>query len=175
MESYPKIPKQPRPQKKNVGYSLVEMIVVIAIVAVLGVIGLFAYQGYSSSARDSSRLSSVENIVRSLESAASLSQTFALPDSSFVYLTYSSTIIGYQGMAGTNTLAFAKVNTNLVDPLDGTPYFYNVNVQQNKAAVEGFLENTNQYAWYSGKRIPSLVENALAATANYTARYPFTR
>lgn len=50
------------PSRKILGFTLVELIVVITILAILGTIGFIAIQGYSSSARDSVRVSDMRNI-----------------------------------------------------------------------------------------------------------------
>jgi prepilin-type N-terminal cleavage/methylation domain-containing protein len=44
------------------GFTLVELIVVVTILAILATIAFLSFQGYSSSARDSLRLSDLKNI-----------------------------------------------------------------------------------------------------------------
>ncbi|MDD2870983.1 MAG: prepilin-type N-terminal cleavage/methylation domain-containing protein, partial [Candidatus Gracilibacteria bacterium] len=53
-------------QKTN-GFTLVELIVVITILAILGTIAFISLQGYSTQARDSSRISDISSIKTSLE------------------------------------------------------------------------------------------------------------
>ncbi len=46
----------------SAAFTLVELIVVITILAILGTIGFLSLQGYSSSARDSTRSSDLASI-----------------------------------------------------------------------------------------------------------------
>jgi prepilin-type N-terminal cleavage/methylation domain-containing protein len=49
------------------GFTLVELVVVITILAILGTIGFISLNGYSKSARDSTRLSDLAGIRKGLE------------------------------------------------------------------------------------------------------------
>jgi prepilin-type N-terminal cleavage/methylation domain-containing protein len=48
------------------GFTLVELVVVITILAILGTIGFLSIQGYSASARDSSRIGNLVNLQKGL-------------------------------------------------------------------------------------------------------------
>ncbi|MDD2907616.1 MAG: prepilin-type N-terminal cleavage/methylation domain-containing protein [Candidatus Gracilibacteria bacterium] len=52
--------------KKNKAFTLVELIVVITILAILGTIAFINLQGYSTNARDSKRISDVNNLMKKI-------------------------------------------------------------------------------------------------------------
>jgi len=52
--------------KFSFGFTLIELIVVISILAILGTIAFISFSGYSASARDSSRMSDIASIYKSL-------------------------------------------------------------------------------------------------------------
>jgi len=62
------------------GFTLVELIVVIAILATLGTIGFFSIREYSSTARDSSRISALSIASKALSLRCSVSGTCPIPD-----------------------------------------------------------------------------------------------
>ena len=121
-----------------------------------------------ANARDSVRLNSVADIMHALQTAYASKQAYPLPDSPVVTLLYNGTTIGYQGCAGTNVLAYGKINGNGTDPLDGSCYTYNTNFNKNYAEDMGFLESASNYAFSR-----NVIDQAYAA--NYSTRYPFVR
>lgn len=54
-------------RRRSDAFTLVELIVVITILAILGTIGFISIQGYSKSARDSSRVSDLVNLAKAME------------------------------------------------------------------------------------------------------------
>ena len=50
------------PQKNNLGFTLLELLVVIAIIGILGAIGVPAYQGYVTKAKETKAQNSLQSI-----------------------------------------------------------------------------------------------------------------
>jgi prepilin-type N-terminal cleavage/methylation domain-containing protein len=61
-------------------FTLVELIVVITIIAILWTIAFITLQWYSAQARDSKRLSDIQNIKKSLELFSLNTWKYPLPD-----------------------------------------------------------------------------------------------
>ncbi len=80
------------------GFTLVELIVVITILAILGTIGFISIQGYSSSARDSTRISNLTNLRKGLDIVHVTGMDYPIPENT-VNILASGSIIGYQGFA----------------------------------------------------------------------------
>lgn len=109
----------------KVAFTLVELIVVITILSILGTIAFVSFQGYSTNARESTRISDISSLSRSLEYYKLKNDFYPTPDESITLLA-SGSIIGYQWKAGRtllNSIGFASEGT---DPLDGTYYGYYV-------------------------------------------------
>lgn len=69
--------------KKNLyGFTLVELIVVITILVILGTIAFTSLSGYSGSARDSSRISDISNLRKSLELTHMKTGIYPMPTNS---------------------------------------------------------------------------------------------
>ena len=89
-----------RINKRNLhGFTLVELIVVITILVILGTIGFINLQGYSGSARDSSRVSEIAILSKSLEISFIKTNSYPDPDN-FFSVTYSWWILWKQGNLG---------------------------------------------------------------------------
>jgi prepilin-type N-terminal cleavage/methylation domain-containing protein len=68
-------------------FTLVELIVVITILAVLGTIAFVSFQGYTTSARDSVRISDLKVIQKALEFELTKNDILPHPDN---YITLSA-------------------------------------------------------------------------------------
>ena len=130
-----------------------------------------SYQGISASARDSTRLYGATELMKGLQTTFAKTNIYPLPDAPVVTLMYGATTIGYQGYASTNVLPQARVTGNMLDPLFGTPFVYNVNATQTGVEVMGFLENPNSSAYNSN----SITDTVNAAAANYATLFPFVK
>jgi len=53
--------------KKNVGFTIVELLIVIVVIAILAAISIVAYNGIQQRARDTQRSSDISGIVKGLE------------------------------------------------------------------------------------------------------------
>jgi len=93
-------------QTKKQAFTLVELIVVIVIISILWTIAFISLQWYSSSARDSKRLSDIQNIKKSLELFSLNTWKYPEPDD-FVTVKYDTQDLWYQWTVGN------QVTTNL--------------------------------------------------------------
>ncbi|MDD2891988.1 MAG: prepilin-type N-terminal cleavage/methylation domain-containing protein [Candidatus Gracilibacteria bacterium] len=113
--------KKPKLNTKFHGFTLVELIVVITILVILGTIAFLNLGGYSGNARDSSRVSDLTNLSKSLDVVSIKSGSYPTPDNSFL-VTYSGGTIWTQGTIGSsvmNTIGAIGLNMNKkpTDPL----------------------------------------------------------
>ncbi len=154
------------------GFTLVELIVVITILAILGTIGFISIQGYSSSARDSARISNLVNLHKGLTLFQTVGGSYPMPESPITLLA-SGSIIGYQGFARDQVAGIAKLSAWATkDPLDPTIYTtYSTNVLQTKMQLMAFLEDGSKVTAY----MPGITELSAATNTNYAARSPMTK
>ena len=113
--------------KKNQWFTLVELIVVITILAILWTIVFISLQWYSSQARDSKRLSDIQNIKTSLELFSLNSWKYPSPDIWYDII-YDTEIVWTQWIVWDNVTTNLSRNLNKkpVDPLIETEYTYSV-------------------------------------------------
>ncbi len=124
---------------KNNGFTLVELIVVITILAILGTIAFLSFQWYSSSARDSTRLTDITNISKGLSVYSVTAWSVPIPDS-YVTATGGALYSILQWVAWKNVLGLVKMSESK-DSLDGNYYSYATNLNRTHFTVWGFLEN----------------------------------
>jgi prepilin-type N-terminal cleavage/methylation domain-containing protein len=77
-----------RMSQRVLAFTLVELIVVITILVILGTIAFTSLTGFSGNARDSSRVSDLSNLSKSLDIAFAKSGSYPLPES-YSLVTYS--------------------------------------------------------------------------------------
>ena len=113
------------------GFTLVELIVVIVILTILGTIGMVSFSGYSSGARDSTRVEDLTNMQKSLAiyATTSVNGKYPAPDSG-VQILNSGVLLRTQGYAGKTTLTNIRFNGAGLDPLDNNYYTYSINSSQ---------------------------------------------
>ncbi|MDD2916769.1 MAG: type II secretion system protein [Candidatus Gracilibacteria bacterium] len=138
-------------EKKHLGFTLIELIVVITILVILGTIAFVNLGGFQSSARDSSRVSDLTNITKGLEMLLVRNGSVVPPESpvggGLLTLTASGgSIIGYQGVVGSNVLSVIKMSTTQ-DPLDKKYYTYVTNGANTRYQVLALLEDASTTAF----------------------------
>ncbi|MDD2907651.1 MAG: prepilin-type N-terminal cleavage/methylation domain-containing protein [Candidatus Gracilibacteria bacterium] len=160
-------------QKNNKAFTLVELIVVITILAILGTIAFINLQGYSTSARDSKRVSDINNIMKKIGIESSKGTSI----SSLINTTKTNSGLTIDGNSGSsiqgtaNFLALKEDGNSFKDPVTNGDYVLSysvggsgtgaykfnqistVNEEENTAVVKG-----NYYKMQSGDS-PSITYN----------------
>lgn len=111
------------PSRKILGFTLVELIVVITILAILGTIGFIAIQGYSSSARDSVRVSDMRNIEKWLEIFSITADRYPDPDEAMAFTGVAGSIL-QQGTVGQMVSSNIRLGNWAKDPKTKRKYTY---------------------------------------------------
>ncbi|MDD2916727.1 MAG: type II secretion system protein [Candidatus Gracilibacteria bacterium] len=137
--------------KNFLGFTLIELIVVITILVILGTIAFLNLGGFQSSARDSSRVSDLSNITKGLEMLLVRNGSVVPPEApvggGLLTLTASGgSIIGYQGVVGSNVLSVIKMSTTQ-DPLDKKYYTYVTNGANTGYQVLALMEDASTTAF----------------------------
>lgn len=156
-------------ENKKGAFTLVELIVVITILAILWTIAIMAFSGYSKNARDSARISDINNIMKSLE--LFYLQSSFYPDVSNAFnVTYSGSTAWKQWTFWESVFQnVGKLEKKPVDPLTENEYTYSVTNTKNEYEVAAIMEWDNSF---------SLIHQTYAATEgtamvkwNYNGKY----
>ena len=157
-------------RNKKYAFTLVELIVVIVILAILATIAFLSFNSYNSSARDSVRISDLNQIYRWLVLYQTHAWKFPQPENSIKLFSWT-TQIWYQWNVAQNTLKLVNLSSWWwIDPVNSNYYSYNVNLAQNKAQVVWFLENAQSlsYEYADGNFFPQ-------TNAYYKNDFTFTK
>ena len=143
-------------------FTLVELIVVITILAILWTIAFISLQWYSAQARDSKRLSDIQNIKKSLELFSINTWKYPFPDSK-QEVTYSWEILWYQWTVWdiVTTNLSKNLNKKPIDPLTELEYTYStLNTQAQYELLAIYESDLVSYN--------NLLNQTNADNANYT-------
>ena len=129
-------------KKQNKAFTLVELIVVITILAILWTIAFISLQWYSSQARDSKRLSDIQNIKKSLELFSLNTWKYPLPDT-WVEYSFSWELLWTQWIVWDQVSINLSRNLNEkpLDPLSETEYVYSVTNTQTQFEILWLYES----------------------------------
>lgn len=139
--------------KPRSAFTLVELIVAITILAILGTIAFLSMGGHSSRARDSTRVTDVAQLSKSLDLSIIHAGSYPMPDGYFT-VTYSGGAIWHQGSVGKNviqqlhsSISGGGLDGKPTDPLKNTDYAYSTlafgKAYQVKVDYEGDLAHSN--------------------------------
>ena len=124
---------------RNKAFTLIELIVVITILAILWAISFISMDWYFAGARDSVRLTDLNNIYWQLNLIKWTEWELPLPDN-YITIQASWTTIWYQWYAWASVLSTIKLDKWWKDPKDETYYTYTTNYKQNKAQLMAYFE-----------------------------------
>ncbi|MDD2908097.1 MAG: prepilin-type N-terminal cleavage/methylation domain-containing protein [Candidatus Gracilibacteria bacterium] len=124
-------------------FTIVELVVVITILSILGTIAFVSYLGYTANARDSVRVTDIENINKVLDIFESKHGFYPQPDGSF-NVNYSGTTAWTQGYFGDENLKKTEgLSVIPVDPLTGSNYAYSVSNNKKEVEFASILEDSS--------------------------------
>ena len=150
-------------QYNKKAFTLVELIVVITILAILWTIAFISLQWYSAQARDSKRLSDVQNIKKSLELFSLNTWKYPLPDDGEQVLYWvENDVIWTQWIVWDNvyTNLSRNLNEKPIDPFTELEYTYSTINSQTKYEVLSVYES--DLVWFN-----NLLDTINAASLNY--------
>jgi len=129
-------------------FTLVELIVVITILAILWTIAFISLQWYSSSARDSKRISDISNIKKSLELFSLSTWNYPLPDNWFNATFSWKTIWTQWTVWDIVSINLSKnLNKKPLDPLTELEYTYSVTINKNEYELLAIYENIDTFSY----------------------------
>ncbi len=128
--------------KFNKAFTLVELIVVITILAVLATVAFISFQGYTSSSRDTKRLTDIKSIYSALNYyKISKSDTYPLPGKKVdITMSWASNILFYQWVMDKKTQESISVFWEAKDPVSNNYYTYTTNTNGTKFSILTKLE-----------------------------------
>ncbi len=149
-------------QNNSLWFTLVELIVVITILAILWTIAFISLQWYSAQARDTTRITDIQNIKTSLELFSLNTWKYPLPDDK-QEVSYSWETLWYQWIVWdtVTTNLSRNLNEKPVDPLTETEYTYStINSQTKYELLSSYESDLISY------------NNLLNETNAWNANYP---
>jgi len=128
-------------------FTLVELIVVITILAILWTIAFISIQWYTKNARDSRRVSDINNIQKSLELFTLQTEKYPLPDNAEA-VSYSWEVVYYQGVLWDNVTDNLSINLKKkpTDPLTDLEYIYSTTNSRKEYEVVAVYEWSISYS-----------------------------
>jgi len=155
-----------RPASTMWAFTLVELIVVITILAILWTIAFISLQWYSAQARDSKRVSDIQNIKKSLELFSLNTWKYPKPDDYFT-VSYGSQDLRYQWVVWdqVTTNLSRNLNEKPTDPLTESQYTYSSTYAWTEYEILGLYESNLISSNVGVNLVFSLP--ALATTKNY--------
>jgi len=151
-------------QKIKLWFTLIELVVVITILAILSTVGFMWYSSYLPSARDTNRLSQMEELAKWIQTYTTRHSSLPIPDNQIEIKT-SWNVIAYQWEGWANLLETIWYNKDWLDPKDKVPFSYMVSSNRKAYQLMVMLE-TSQY----NQTAFSIINKAWAV--DYTKRYP---
>jgi len=129
-------------KKQTRAFTLVELIVVITILAILWTIAFITLQGYSAQARDSKRLSDIQNIKKSLELFSLNTWVYPSPDN-WSNIEYDNELVWTQWTVWENVTKnlYKNLSELPLDPKTEQEYTYSLINSNNKYELLSVYES----------------------------------
>ena len=122
-------------KKQRQAFTLVELIVVITILAILWTIAFISLQWYSKTARDSTRISDINNIKISLELFSVDTNKYPKPDN-YEVISYSWDVVWYQGFLWDKVISnLWRLNKKPLDPSLDIEYIYSTTYSEREYEI----------------------------------------
>ena len=129
--------------RESFWFTLVELIVVISILAILWTIAFLSFNNYSSSARDSQRISDTTNLKKWLDIYQAQSGFYPMPEWSISTWVILSTEVTYMWTIQDQVSNIAKISKTPKDPSTNNPYIYWITYDKKQYQIALALENSN--------------------------------
>lgn len=152
-------------KKNNFAFSFIELIIVITLLMILISIWFISYIVYLSDSRDTSRISELTNIYKSMEAYKSIWPLLKPENPVNLYWVNSSNPYWFQWYLWENLLNRIWYNELWKDPLDNVYYTYQLRNDLKTFQLATFLERS------PGNNIQSSIFPQVAA-ADYSDRFP---
>ncbi|MFA5917869.1 MAG: two-component regulator propeller domain-containing protein [Candidatus Gracilibacteria bacterium] len=157
-------------KNKNLGFTLIELIVVITILAILGTLAFIGLQKYILNARDSVRTSDMKGIQTALGIYTIEKGKYPEPTNA-VNITYSGATVWSQGTFGYQTFTNVRVINKIpLDPLKSVEYAYSVTSDRQDYQLVGILEDP-QITSYKSSFINSTYADSSSVSAYSVGNY----
>ncbi|MDP2103795.1 MAG: hypothetical protein Q8K26_02645, partial [Candidatus Gracilibacteria bacterium] len=131
----------------------------ITIIAILGAIAFTAFNGFQSSARDSSRASDLANLSQALDTSYIKTGSYPNPDNSFT-VTYSGGSLWYQGTVGDTLINILSSNGSKLSKKPTDPLTPNREYTYSRSAYGNTYELSSNW---EGDRVAYLPHQSLLA------------
>jgi len=148
---------------KKWAFTLLELIVVIAILSILGTIAFLSLNWYSSSARDSARLSDIKSLTKWIEVYQSKTENYPLPDSLSGTGIVNGVTVSYLGTIQNRIISMIGISKSPVDPSVNTIHYpYGVTWDQQSYQIAATLESGNSVSYIASP----FVDTVYASSSN---------
>jgi len=146
---------------KNLGFTLVELIVVIVILAILWTIAFISFQGYSRNSRDSVRIADINSTKKSLEIFITKSWFYPTPDNG-TNIIYSWATVWTEGTIWENVIKnIQSVSKVITDPLTSNEYTYSITSSKTEYQIGAISE----WGWLTNNTITNTYATDLSKTS----------
>ena len=148
-------------------FTLVELIVVVTVLAILWTIGFINLMGYNTVARDTVRMSDVNNIIKVIKLSRLETWTYPVVTNG-VDISFSWSTIWTQWSFWSGSHAdVRRISEPPIDPLTGNEYAYSITSQTGEFQVWAILENKNTTYLPSLRWESHAVENLSEFATNF--------
>ncbi len=151
--------------KQKQAFTLIELVVAITILAILATVGFMWYSSYLPNARDTNRISQLEELSKWIQTYVTRHSDLPIPDNQ-IELRASGTVIAYQWEGWQNLLDTIWYNQDWIDPKDKVPFTYLVSANRKAYQLMAMLETRDDLSTTAFSFIGKV------SAVDYSKRYP---